>query len=278
MPIFKTEKISPTVTRIFGFTSELMYLVEGSEKAALLDTGSGYGSLKACVDELTDKPVTVLITHGHLDHAMGAIEFDDVYMSHKDFDIFERHGELESRRQGMNNVRGGVTFTDEDFILTADKSLFKDLKHGDLFDLGGVSVEVYECPGHTMGSLVFLLREERTLLLGDACNPRTFLFDTNCTGVKTYKKSLEKLKGETDGKYDRVYLSHGHMPGEQPRTFAEMIESNIAVCDDILAGRSDEEPFEFMGMKALTAKATENFARKDGGMANIVYNKDRIND
>ena len=38
-----------------------MYLVEGTEKAALIDTGSGIGSLKACVEQLTDKPVLQFI-------------------------------------------------------------------------------------------------------------------------------------------------------------------------------------------------------------------------
>ena len=54
---FQTEKISERVTRIFAFNTELMYLVEGTERAALLDTGSGFGSLRACGDALTDKAV-----------------------------------------------------------------------------------------------------------------------------------------------------------------------------------------------------------------------------
>lgn len=68
---FKTEKLTSRVTRIQAPGEELMYLVEGEERAALLDTGTGVGHLKPCVDKLTDKPVSVLITHGHVDHAMG---------------------------------------------------------------------------------------------------------------------------------------------------------------------------------------------------------------
>lgn len=41
----------------------------------LLDTGTG--SMKSCVQELTDKPFIVLLSHGHVDHAMGAPEFDE---------------------------------------------------------------------------------------------------------------------------------------------------------------------------------------------------------
>ena len=73
---FKTEKVSNHITRIYGFCTEIMYLVEGEKEAVLIDTGSGYFSLKQCVDQLTDKSVKVLMTHGHVDHAMVAGGFD----------------------------------------------------------------------------------------------------------------------------------------------------------------------------------------------------------
>ena len=71
MVTFRTEKVSDRITRIFGTSGELWYLVEGSEKAALLDTGSGLGHMKPLIESLTDKPLLVLLTHGHVDHAMG---------------------------------------------------------------------------------------------------------------------------------------------------------------------------------------------------------------
>ena len=69
---FRTEKVSENITRIFGISGELWYLVEGTQKAALLDTGSGIGRMKPLIDSLTDKPLLILLTHGHVDHAMGA--------------------------------------------------------------------------------------------------------------------------------------------------------------------------------------------------------------
>lgn len=47
---FPTEKIDAHITRIYAFGTELMYLVEGSEGNVLLDTGSGFGSLKAATE------------------------------------------------------------------------------------------------------------------------------------------------------------------------------------------------------------------------------------
>jgi len=40
--------------------SENMYLLEGDEKALLIDTGYGAGNLRAFVETLTDKPVLVV--------------------------------------------------------------------------------------------------------------------------------------------------------------------------------------------------------------------------
>ena len=267
---FRTEKLSARITRIFAFSTELMYLVEGEDKAALLDTGSGFGSLKECVESLTKKPIVVLLTHGHVDHAMGAAEFDEVYMNRADDYIFKEHGEIEFRKKGLINP--DFKISEADLLPTPDLNSFRNMNEGDVFDLGGVSIEVYDCIGHTRGSVVFLIKEERTLLLGDACNPFTFMFDTYSTSIAEYEASLHKLQNKVNGKYDTVLLSHGDGNGSR-----EMIEGVVRVCKDIQCGNTDDIPFEFMGVKALIAKKIlPSGKRADGGIGNIVYNKNKI--
>lgn len=270
---FHSEKISEHITRIYGLTEEQMYLVRGSQKAALIDTGSGAGSLRSYVETLTDKPVTVLLTHGHVDHAMGAPEFDTVYMSREDDYIYSQHCELEAREGYLSQSPDFDKIVEEDYIPVASADSFHDLREGDVFDLGGISVEVYSCPGHTKGSLCMLIREERTLITGDACNTFTFLFDTYSTGLSTYEKNLTALKEKTAGKFDRILLSHG--PGrEYP---VELIDEVLEVCEDIKSGNVDDLPFEFMGKKAFIAKAMEmGGGRLDGKLGNIVYDKERV--
>lgn len=270
---FHAEKISEHATRIYGLAGEQMYLVEGAQKAALIDTGSGAGSLRQYVESLTDRPVIVLVTHGHVDHAMGAPEFDTVYMSRKDDYIYKQHCELEVRKRFLSESPMFADVTEEEYIPVTPPDAFLDMKEGDVFDLGGISIEIYACPGHTRGSLCMLLREERTLVTGDACNGFTFLFDAYSTGLSTYEKNLQELKRRTAGKFDRIYLSHG--PGRDYP--AALLDEVLEVCEDIKNGNVDDVPFESRGRKAHIAKAlAKEGGRLDGKTGNIVYNKERI--
>lgn len=266
---FRYEKVTEHVTRIFALSSELMYLVEGTHGAVLLDSGSGIGFIKPLIDQLTDKPLMVLLTHGHVDHAMGASEFpaDSVYINQDDAYIYGPHSTYEFRKSGlflMDNHGEGIT--EKDFTPIMPIEAYHDLKEGACFDLGGISIEVYACPGHTRGSLVMLIPEERMLLLGDACNGNTFLFEDYSTSIEDYHKSLIALNEKLKGKFDTALASHG-----DGISCKGIIEENIAVCDTILQGCDDHIPMEFRGHKGLIAK-------KDSlpGHGNIVYNPDFI--
>ncbi len=273
MVTFKTEKISPCVTRIFGINTELMYLVEGAQKAALIDTGSGFGSLRKAVEQLTKKPVIVLLTHGHTDHAMGAGEFDEVYMNRADNYIFGPHGDRAFRWEGMEMSSDYSLLQEKDYVDTADAAAFHDMKGGDSFDLGDIHIDIFDCPGHTCGSVVMLIREERMLLTGDACNSFTFVFEEYSLPIGEYEENLKKMKSETDGKYERILLSHGD--GNGP---IDIIAGVIQVCEDIKSGNVDDVPFEFRGTSGYIAKEMKipEMLRADGGHGNVVYNKERI--
>ena len=57
-----------------------MFLVVGEKRALLIDTGVGMTDLKSLIAQLTDLPYDVVLTHGHMDHAGGAAQFDQVYI------------------------------------------------------------------------------------------------------------------------------------------------------------------------------------------------------
>ena len=64
-----------------------MFLIVGSEKALLIDTGTGVCNLPAVVKFLTDKPLMVALTHGHPDHAGGNGFFEEIYCHPDDFEM-----------------------------------------------------------------------------------------------------------------------------------------------------------------------------------------------
>lgn len=109
---------------------------------------------------------------------------------------------------------------ESDYTQTDDPSRFLDLKDGDIFDLGGVHLDIFSCAGHTPGSVTVLVREERTLIVGDACSNFTFLAGEESLPVALYEKNLRAMKRKTDGKYGRVLEAHG--TGELPPTLLKV--------------------------------------------------------
>ena len=64
--------------------SETLYLIEGKDKAVLIDAGTHIPGLDKIVAGITDKPVTLLLTHVHGDHAGAAGCFDEVWLNPAD--------------------------------------------------------------------------------------------------------------------------------------------------------------------------------------------------
>lgn len=91
------KKLAENIYRIsewgaFGFVKR--YLLVGTRKALLINSGYGKADLEAIVKRLTDKPVTLVNTHGHLDHANSSAAFD-AYLHENDFNIYEQHSSPE---------------------------------------------------------------------------------------------------------------------------------------------------------------------------------------
>lgn len=279
--LYHRESLTPCVTRLWDVSRTAMYLVEGSERALLIDTGVGVGDLREAVNAVTDKPVTVVLTHGHVDHACGAGAFDTVYLHPADLPLYGIHSRMEVRQGYVGGAANSgadpaaiAAVREADYQPTKAAQTLLPLEVGMTFDLGGETAEIFAAPGHTPGSVAVLLRQARMLILGDACNGFTFLFDESCPSVARYREMLLGLQEQTAGKYDRCLFSHGMGDG-----CTDMIARVIAVCDDILSGNTDDLPFRgFNGEAACIAKAMDfsRFCRADGGEGNVVYDPNKI--
>ena len=266
---FKARKILDRVTLISGLAGEQCYLIEGREKALLIDALSGIGSLKAFVRELTDLPVEMALTHNHVDHIGSAFEYGAVYIHPDDIAGLYDMGDA-SARLGFVSSQGGSFSPRPDDVIPSVPIRTYPIHDGDILDLGGTKLEAVHVPGHTWGSLVFLDRETRIIYSGDAVNANTLLF-LGGASIEEYKEGLEHLNAFADA-CDVLWGGHGGMSVP-----FSIVPDAISLCDQIMAGTDDAFPGDFMGRPALYAKKKDKFFRReDGGIANIAYSRDRI--
>ena len=267
---FISERITDQVIRITDPLGVFTYLVIGDEKAALIDTGYGFGDLKGYVESLTDKPLVVILTHGHVDHANGCAPFSEVYMSYKDLPVYAKHSSQEFLRPFKENSEL------KDLPYPEVRKEFKELKDKQIFDLGNYQLEAVSVPGHTPGMTMILFKKDRMMLFGDGCGPGTILLEDWSSKVKDYKQSLLNLK-QYDGKYDRIIRNHG--TGESK---LELLPNVTELCDLILEGKDDHELVKDSHMieteeyRSYNAKKKDkNGNRADGKEGNITYREDK---
>lgn len=249
-----------------------MYLVEGTEKAALIDTGYGIGDLKGYIKTLTEKPLIVLITHGHLDHVAGAGQFEQVYMNHVDIALAKEHSLVEKRKEAIQHSAPQLfaKLADEDFI-SPFTGEFLPLQDGQMFDLGGVTLKLLALRGHTSGILTVLNVQDRTMMLGDACGVGVLLCLPESTNIEDYRANLLNMR-QYEPLYDQVLREHGAF--ESP---CSVLEDCIEACDKILAGTDDAVRTEMMGLVAYRAFAVDAKGRRlDGKEGNVLYTPKKI--
>lgn len=253
-----------------------MYLVVGSERAALLDTGTGVGDLAAQVQALTDKPVEVFLTHGHVDHAGGIYAFDRIHVSEADRPLLKTNADPAMRRafaDFVGQATGVHPWTAADFAPARPIQVLP-VAPGDMIDLGGRSLTVVDLAGHTRGSVGYVDSATATLFAGDGCNNSTFLFLPESTGVAAYRQTLARLKREWGGRLRRMMICHDFT--EVP---LECIDEVIACCDSVLADADAREPFVFafepLKCEHSAWAAAGGAARRDGKFGNVAYDLER---
>ena len=212
-------EIYPHVYRLMnaGVHSELFV---GSERALLLDTGNGYADLPSVIREITSLPLTVVNSHGHLDHTCGNYQFEqEIYIHPDDMELCRLHNSPKIRSQsaqmamglrGTKGVMGGVPADfDTDAYIHQGCGNLVPLQEGQVFDLGGISLEVISLPGHSIGSIGLLYRERKILYAGDAINSNVLLCFDYSAPLSVYRKTLEKA---TKLDFEEMIISHWFYP------------------------------------------------------------------
>ena len=177
-----------------------MYLLIGEEKALLIDSGYGDPALKELIASLTDKEVICVMSHGHVDHAMGAYLFEKSYLHSADEKVFTKYASskalLECGLEGIGaKPRGKLRMNGYKQAIENVARKHRDLpaKIDDVksFDLGKRKVYWVEVPGHTLGSIAFIDTKYHFAFDGDACGNGAWLFLEESSSLPDYLKSLD---------------------------------------------------------------------------------------
>ena len=188
-------------------SSETLYIIEGNEKAVLIDAGTSIPKLDKIVAGITKKPVSLLLTHGHGDHVGAAGCFDELWINNADASM-------------LRNYKGKV----------------HHIENGQKFDLGGRVLEAYYTPGHTAGSVTFLEVGTDKGYSGDAFGNTNLLIMTDLsTMIRTYRESVAYFKANG---YERFY--NGHFWGDNLETI-QRIEDIRKIVEEVLAGTLEGE-------------------------------------
>ena len=170
---FTTEKIdhdTVVISERKHYEETNCYLVMGTERAALIDTGLGVSDIGSVVRELTSLPVTVLTTHAHWDHIGGHGLFGDVRI-HKE-EAGWLSGSFPLSRSDVIRYLTALPCRfpkgfDPDGYSVYSGGANGILSDGDVTDLGGRSLVTVHTPGHSPGHCCFFDPDRGMMFTGD---------------------------------------------------------------------------------------------------------------
>lgn len=246
--IRKQGKINENTTLIdyglFGVArAGAVYLIEG-EKKCLIDGGTGgevsriYKTLK---DMNTFPPDIIILTHAHWDHTQGvpflrkkaaSLKKDiEVMASKESLPLLEDQSWNKGLAQGSLESIKDVT----------------PLNEGDTVDLGGISLKIFDVPGHSKDHIAILDEKNKNIFVGDSIGAKngdhSFIptFMPPFWDWDDFNNSVNKLR-EID--YDSLCLAHfGYIYEDEAKSFLDeavsmhelwwgLFEKNIDKLDD----------------------------------------------
>ncbi|HEY3377767.1 MAG TPA: MBL fold metallo-hydrolase [Armatimonadota bacterium] len=239
---FNVIEVSSGVWRINNRGHVNIYLIAGTDRALLIDTGWGIGDLRGVVETLTALPLTVVNTHGHVDHVFGNWQFPDALLDPADIPMAQENYTVERHRMALQRLGSPYPrgFSPDDWVATLAPP-FQPLPTDYAFALGGRTVRSIPVPGHTPGAVCLLDDVSRTLFAGDSVLQGPVLLHLpGALPLADYAASLDRLSAFLPH-FDTVYPGHGPVP--QPASRVNDLRQGVrAILNGEVVGDSTQTP------------------------------------
>ncbi len=162
------------------------YLLVGSKRALLFDSGPGIYSMRTVVGTLTSLPLLVIPSHLHFDHVGRISEFEHIAL----LDLPALRAEVEA---------GTFTENASQYMLEGTHAfrVSRWLKDGELIDLGGRTVRIIATPGHTPDSVSLLDASSHRMFTGDLVNRAVTLLNVPGSSLADAAHSVHRLLSHT---------------------------------------------------------------------------------
>ena len=166
-------------------------------------------------------------------------------------------------------------------MVEADKFKYKDIRNGEVFELGNRALTAISFPGHTEGSMCFWNAEENYCLVGDSVAnvASPVLFFQKCRPLEDYRENLAVFL-EKVGKGCALYTGHN-----KEALSREVIAEIPQLCDEVLAGKTEHDT-PYLPPFIKSTPQGMNVSQKElgdavpmehkGQVASIKYNANKI--
>lgn len=217
-PWFTVERIDETTFAIseYGHWEKVhSFLLLGSEKAALIDTGLGIDNIKRITDQLTDLPITVITTHVHIDHIGCHGKFDEIYVHELEKDWLINGIKGLPIEQIRKDIGRDITLPTPASFDPASYTPFQGhpsetMKDRDIINPGNRPLTILHTPGHSPGHVCILDENSGYLFTGDLLYTGTpvyaFYPTTNPVDLVDSLERIANLSG-----LKRIYGSHNQL-------------------------------------------------------------------
>lgn len=187
------------------------YLLCGTEKAILIDTGLGVANIKNIVERLTEMPVMAVTTHVHWDHIGGHKYFENIAVHEAEKDWLSVRFPIPLQAVKRNLMCKPCEFP-EDFVIE-DYQIFNGtpqriLHDEDSLDMGDRKLAVIHTPGHSPGHCVFYEPDRKYLFSGDLIYKGCLDAFYPSTDPKLFLQSVRKIQQFS---VSRILPVHGQL-------------------------------------------------------------------